>query len=240
MKRAHNMLSSNSNTTPSHTMHNAEKQYYYGCQVVSMSNASVGNDLIVDRPQCIIDSAADKAAIRRDPRRKKHRVTTKTKTKKSVRFSDMSNMQVYTPDTPHSYYYTAKDRKRFSKDAILDAIRIKTRLLMLSRSSPLPREEEKMFTTMMDIEPEDITGIEQFVFCKDWKKYSSTKIRQDHARAVLCAQQALNRDEEGEDLSRLSVSSEDIAKKLSDFASYHSSRSIEEARCRATVSYAMK
>lgn len=127
---------------------------------------------------------------------------------------------------------SAKDRKRFSKDAILDAFRIKTRLLMLSRSSP-PREEEEMFM-MMELTPEDIIGIEQFVFCKDWKKFSSAKIRQYHARAVLCAQQALKRDE-GED-SRLSVVySEHKAKKLSDFASYHSSRSIEEARSRAML-----
>ena len=232
MKRTmDNMLSSN-NTTPSHTMHNAEEQYYYGCQVASASNKS--NDLIVDWPQCIIDSADKAAATRRDPRKKHRRVTAEKRTKKkSVRFSDMSSMQVYTPYTPHSYYYTAKDRKRFSKDALLDAIRIKTRLLMLSRSSPLPREEydEEMFMTMMDIfEPEDIVGIEQFVFCKDWKKYSSAKIRQDHARAVLCAQQALNRDE-GEE----TVSSEDRAKKLCVFASYHSSRSIEEARSRAGI-----
>lgn len=236
MKRTmDNMLSSN-NTTPSHTtMHNAEEQYYYGCSNAThhhISQASVGNDLIVDWPQCIIDSAADEAATRRDPRKKHRRVTKDTKPKKSVRFSDMSSMQIYTPDTPHSYYYTAKDRKRFSKDALLDAVCIKTHLLMLSRSSP-PREEddEEMFMTMMDIfEPEDIIGIEQFVFCKDWKKYSSAKIRQDHARAVLCAQQALNRDE-GEE----TVSSEDKAKKLCDFASYHSSRSIEEARSRARL-----
>lgn len=226
------MLSSN-NTTLSHTtMHNAEEQYYYGRQVVSASNASVGNSLIVDWPQ-FVDSAADEAATRRYPRKKHRRVTNKTtKTKRSVRFSDMSSMQVYTPDTPHSYYYTAKDRKRFSKDALLDAVCIKTHLLMLSRSSPLPREDEEMFMTMMDIfEPGDIIGIEQFVFCKDWKKYSSAKIRQDHARAVLCAQQALIRVDEGEE----TISSEDRAKKLCDFASYHSSRSIEEARSRARL-----
>ena len=234
MKRTmDNMLSSN-NTTPSHTtMHNAEEQYYYGRQVVSASNASVGNDLIVDWPQCIIDSTADEAATRRYPRKKHRRVTNKsTKTKRSVRFSDMSSMQVYTPDNPPSYYYTAKDRKRFSKDALLDAVCIKTHLLMLSRSSP-PREEEEMFMTMMDIfEPEDIVGIEQFVFCNDWKKYSSAKIRQDHARAVLCAQQALIRVDEGEEET---VSLEDRAKKLCDFASYRSSRSIEEAKSRATL-----
>jgi len=234
MKRTmDNMLSSNNTTPP----HNAEEQNYYGCSNAThhpISQASVGNDLIVDWPQCIIDSAADEAATRRYPRKKHRRVTKETKTtKKSVRFSDLSSMQVYTPDTPHSYYYTAKDRKRFSKDALLDAVCIKTRLLMLSRSSPLPREEEEMFMTMMDIfEPEDIIGIEQFVFCKDWKKYSSAMIRQDHARAVLCAQQALklNRDE-GEE----TVSLEDRAKKLCDFASYHSSRSIEEARSRARL-----
>jgi len=234
-----NMLSSN-NTTPSHTLHDDEEQYYYGCSNAThhpISQASVGNSLIVDWPQCIVDSAADEAATRRYPSKKHRRVTNKmTKTKKSVRFSDMSSMQVYTPDTPHSYYYTAKDRKRFSKDALLDAVCIKTHLLMLSRSSPPPREEddEEMFMTMMDIfEPEDIIGIEQFVFCKDWKKHSSAKIRQDHARAVLCAQ-ALIRVDEGED-SRLSVSSEDRAKKLCDFASYHSSKSIEEARGRAML-----
>lgn len=107
---------------------------------------------------------ADTTGTRKD--RDVHSMTKKRRKKKSVSFSQTSEVQeYYSLDELYDKSYSIVERKRFKRGTLMEAIRIRRRILLF-------RNESSSSTSSMKIKdvitPEELIGIEQLVQCKSY------------------------------------------------------------------------
>jgi hypothetical protein len=138
-------------------------------------------------------------------------------------------MQLYHIDQlyAHTKSYSKDDCKRFSRDSLMEAVRI-TNLLDSFTSSGASTEESFKYLLKNDaILQEEIRGIEHLILCKSASMFLHG--RRDHARSVLAVQHEM------ETLSRDQMMIyDDLVEILARFSASRSSRSAMDARARAS------
>ena len=148
-----------------------------------------------------------------------HSMKKKRRRKKSVSFSQTSEVQeYYSHDKLYDKSYSIVERKRFKRGMLMEAIRIRRRILLL--------RNESSSTSSMKIKdviaPEELIGIEQLVQCQSVSHIG--KLRSDHVQAVLTEQK------------RMMMEMNDFretANLLREFAVSRSIKSVLSARTRA-------
>ena len=149
-----------------------------------------------------------------------------------VTISERSTMQLYHLDPAYAQTksYSKDDCKRFSRDSLMEAVRIKN---LVVSSTPIGASAKESFRNLLMndvILPEEIRGIEHQVLYKSRSKLLQE--RRDHVRAVLLMQHRI------ETLARDPVKQGkvqgDIAEILASFSASRSSRSAKHARIRAS------
>lgn len=141
-----------------------------------------------------------------------------------VAFSERSSMYLYHLDPLYAQNksYTKEDKKIFTTEMLSEAIRIKRLVLSTPEASI-----KDSFTYLLKnniISPEEILGIEHLIFAKPSKLLQK---RRDYARAVLM-EQYRQRQVESEIRG-------DHTKKLGDFSSSRTAKSVIRARVRAAM-----
>ena len=137
----------------------------------------------------------------------------------AVQFSEFSQLHVYERESMsslRSMTYTKEDRKFFSRDALLEGLRIKN----LIAAVPLDSAESiKYLLSQGIVGKEEFLGIEPFILGQPRRV---VEMRRRHAAAVLWKQQ----EQQHQEL-------EDPVFNLGEFARSSSRRSTEGARIRA-------
>ena len=151
--------------------------------------------------------------------------------KPRVTFSEMSSMQLYHIDQLYadSKSYSKKDFKRFSKDILMEAERIKN-LVLLTSSDASTKESCRYLIENNVIMPEEILGIDHLI---SKSAYKLLQERRNHPRAVLSEKyriEALTSDS-----MKQMKSHDDLVKQLATFSALRSSRSAKRARIRAST-----
>jgi hypothetical protein len=151
--------------------------------------------------------------------RQRHRVT----------MSERSSMQFYDLDPMYAKSYSKEDCKRFSKESMLEAIRIKKLLLSWTPPGASTKETLKYLIENDIIPSEEIRGIEHLVLCKSSAQL--LQVRQDHINAVLSMQHRMVLASDPAKQAKMEC---DRAEKLASFSASRSSRSAKYARIRAS------
>ena len=179
------------------------------------------DELIEDWPRRMSECSAITRVCRRKRKILQPRVT----------ISVSSSMQLYHLD--HIYAqtksYTKEDCQGFSRESMMEAVRIKK--LVLS-STPLDARERFKHLLKTDvISCEETRGIERLILCKSASKFMQE--RRDHARAVVSLQHRLKMlASDNINLANMQV---DLAETLATFSASRSSRSKKAARIRASM-----
>ena len=137
----------------------------------------------------------------------------------AVQFSEFSQLHVYDRESMsslRSMTYTKEDRKEFSRDALLEGLRIKSLIAAVPHDSA---ESIKYLLSQGIIGKEEFLGIEPFILGQPRRV---VEMRRRHAAAVLWKQQ----EQQHQEL-------EDPVFNLGEFARLSSRRSTEGARIRA-------
>ncbi len=147
-----------------------------------------------------------------------------------VTISECSTMHLFHLDTAyaHTKSYSREDCQRFSRDSLMEAVRIKN--LMVS-STPIGASTKESFKNLLKnhvILPEEIRGIEHLI-CKS--RSNLLQERRDHVRAVLLMQHQM--ETFATDPVKQAKVKGDIAETLASFSASRSSRSAKHARIRA-------
>ena len=165
--------------------------------------------------------------------------TTTTNGKRRVHFAGHASLMEFTnpPPLPSSennttLFYTRTDRKRFSKQVVLDALRVKQRLrdasLVLTKDSD---ERQDGMLQLLPL-PEEIIGLEQFIFYNGCNASPppTRSHRAAHVQSVLSVQRMccalLPNDVDNVEMR---------AMKLSEFCVLNSSRNVEDGRKRGDM-----
>ena len=138
----------------------------------------------------------------------------------AVQFSEFSQLHVYDRESMsslRSMTYTKEDRKEFSRDALLEGLRIKSLIAAVPHDSDA--ESIKYLLSQGIIGKEEFLGIEPFILGQPRRV---VEMRRRHAAAVLWKQQ----EQQHQEL-------EDPVFNLGEFARLSSRRSTEGARIRA-------
>mmetsp|Transcript_8001 Transcript_8001/g.17217 ORF Transcript_8001/g.17217 Transcript_8001/m.17217 type:complete len:283 (+) Transcript_8001:88-936(+) len=143
-----------------------------------------------------------------------------------VTFSERSIMHVYLPDPLHLKHksYSKSDRKDFSTETFLEAIRIKR--LIKATPGTSTKDSFKSLIKNNIISLEEIVGIEHLVLDKSARKLA--KERQDHSRAVLMEQRRQHQVE-------TMMQEGDCTRKLGEFSASRTVGSSRRARIRAAM-----
>ena len=142
--------------------------------------------------------------------------------RRSVHFSETSLLFAYERESMYilrSLTYTKKDYEKFSKDALLEGLRIKSLITAAPHDSDA--SSIKYLLRQGIISREEVIGIEHFILGKPSRV---PKIRKQHAVAVLWKQQ-----------EQQCQKTEDPALSLGKFAQSSSSKSMQRARIRAAM-----
>lgn len=144
----------------------------------------------------------------------------KRRKKKSVSFSQTSEVQEYhSLDELYDKSYSIVERKRFKRGTLMEAIRIRRRILLF-------RNESSPSTSSMKIKdvisPEELIGIEQLVQCKSVSHIG--KLRREHVQAVLTEQKRMITEKKN---------FKEMAYLLREFTVSRSIKSVLNARTRA-------
>ncbi len=142
--------------------------------------------------------------------------------RRSVHFSETSLLFTYERESKYflrSLAYTKRDYEKFSKEALLEGLRIKT----LIATAPHDSDASSIKYLLRNgiISREEVIGIEHFILGKPSRV---PKIRKQHAAAVLWKQQ-----------EQQCQKIEDPALSLGKFAQSSSSKSMQRARSRAAM-----
>jgi hypothetical protein len=183
---------------------------------------SSSNELLVDWPHRVSDYSSNAQDFKR---------MYKTLIRRNgVTISECSSMQLYDLDPTYDKSYSKEDCKRFSKNSMIEAIRIKKLVLSLSPPGTSKKENLKYLIDNGVIQMEEVRGIEHLVLCN-----SATQLlqgRRDHAKAILSMQHhmvKLARDPKFDAKMQC-----DHVEKLASFSASRSSRSVKHARIRAS------
>jgi len=146
--------------------------------------------------------------------------------KPKVKFSERSIMHVYLPDPLYlkNKSYSKSDRKDFSTETLLEAIRIKR--LVKATPGTSTKDSFKSLLKNNIISLEEIVGIEHLVLGKSARKLA--KERQDHSRAVLMEQRRQHQVE-------TMMQEGDCTRKLGEFSASRTVGSSRRARIRAAM-----
>mmetsp|Transcript_19833 Transcript_19833/g.28245 ORF Transcript_19833/g.28245 Transcript_19833/m.28245 type:complete len:219 (+) Transcript_19833:94-750(+) len=147
--------------------------------------------------------------------------------RRSVHFSETSLLFAYERESMYilrSLTYTKKDYDKFSKDALLEGLRIKSLITAAPHDSDA--SSIKYLLRQGIISREEVIGIEHFILGKPSRV---PKIRKQHAVAVLWKQQ----EQQQQQQQRQKI--EDPALSLGKFAQSSSRRSMQRARIRAAM-----
>ena len=147
-----------------------------------------------------------------------------------VTISESSSMQLYDLDPTYVKSYSKEDCKRFSKDSMIEAVRIKRLVLSSTPPGASTRETLKYLIDNDVIQMEEIRGIEHLVLCKSASQLLQG--RRDHAKAVLSMQHhmvTLARDP----MFQAKIQCDHV-EKLASFSASRSSRAAKHARIRAS------
>jgi hypothetical protein len=141
-------------------------------------------------------------------------------------------MELYHLDQSYAHIksYSKVDCQRFSRDSLMEAVRIKN--LVIS-STPIGASTKETFKNLLKkdvILPEEIRGIEHLILCKSTSKLIEE--RRDHVRAVLLMQHQM--ETLVRDSAKQAKVKGDIAKTLASLSASRSSRSAKHARIRAS------
>ena len=182
-----------------------------------MTDSLLLSPIVLERPKTEVVSDDDTMCI-------------KSKSKKSLRFSNTSDMYVYKNDRQYdqSKSYTKSDKKRFNMNILIDALRLSRRLeaCVLTGNMHLSNADK---LAACGIGYEEVVGIEHFLFSSP--KDISIR-RQLHAQVILKEykeQLRLNCHKEGSD---------DIHRRLRKLSTLITKNARSQARQRAAVARA--
>ena len=149
-----------------------------------------------------------------------------------VTISERSTMQLYHLDPVYAQTksYSKDDCQRFSRDSLMEAVRIKN---LVVSSTPIGASTKESFKKLIKnnvILHEEIRGIEHLVLYKSRSKLLQE--RREHARAVLLMQHRM--ESLTKDPVKQGKVQGDIAEALASFSASRSSRSAKHARIRAS------
>jgi hypothetical protein len=142
-------------------------------------------------------------------------------------------MQLYHLDQIYAQTksYSKDDCQRFSRDSLMEAVRIKN---LVVSSTPIGASTKESFKNLLKNDvllPEEIRGIEHLLLYKSRSKLLQD--RRDHARAVLLMQHRM--ETLAKDPVKQGKVQGDIAEALASFSASRSSRSVKHARIRASM-----
>ena len=147
-----------------------------------------------------------------------------------VTISECSSLQLYDLDPTYAKSYSKEDCKRFSRDSMIEAARIKRLVLSSTPPGASTKETLKYLIDNDTILMEEIRGIEHLVLCKSASKLLHR--RRDHAKAVVSMQHHMVT------FARYPMKQGkmhcDHVEKLASFSATRSSRSTKHARIRAS------
>ena len=161
----------------------------------------------------------------------------KSKSKKSLRFSSTSDMYVYKNDLRYdqSKSYTKSDKKRFNMSIAIDAVRLSRRLeaCVLTGNMHLSNTDK---LAACGIGYEEVVGIEHFLFSSP--RDISIR-RQLHSQVILKEYKEQLRLNQGCcSLDKNKDSSDDIHRRLRKLSTLITKNARSQARQRATVARA--
>jgi len=149
-----------------------------------------------------------------------------------VTISASSSMQLYHIDPIYAQTksYSKEDCQGFSRESMMEAVRIKKLVLSSTPPGASTKESFKHLLKNDVILSEEIRGIEHLILCKSASKLLQE--RRDHARAVVSMQHRI--DTLARDRSKPTKMGGDLAETLATFSASRSSRSTKAARIRAS------
>ena len=157
-------------------------------------------------------------------------IKSKSKSKKSLRFSNSSDMYIYKNDRQYdqSKSYTKSDKKRFNMNIIMDALRLSGKLeaCVLTGNMHLSNADK---LAACGIGYEEVVGIEHFLFSSP--RDVSIR-RQLHAQVILKEYKDQLRLNQG--CHEKEGSSDDIHRRLRKLSTLITKNARSQARQRAT------
>ena len=184
---------------------------------------AMSDELLEDWPRCMSDCLANSQYWLSMHKTLRQRVT----------ISERSTMQLYHLDQIYAQTksYSKDDCQRFSRDSLMEAVRIKN---LVVSSTPIGASTKESFKNLLKNDvllPEEIRGIEHLLLYKSRSKLLQD--RRDHARAVLLMQHRM--ETLAKDPVKQGKVQGDIAEALASFSASRSSRSVKHARIRASM-----
>ncbi len=184
---------------------------------------AMSDELLEDWPRCMSDCLANSQDWLSMHKTLRQRVT----------ISERSTMQLYHLDQIYAQTksYSKDDCQRFSRDSLMEAVKIKN---LVVSSTPIGASTKESFKNLLKNDvllPEEIRGIEHLLLYKSASMVLQD--RRDHARAVLLMQHRM--ETLAKDPVKQGKVQGDIAEALASFSASRSSRSVKHARIRASM-----